>query len=411
MIKKAAPGQLIQGMFVHDLNCSWLEHPFAGNRFLIKDEATLNRIRQLGVKYVFIDTVRGADLPAAAPSAPEVSAPAETPAEAAAKAESPRRRPPPSPPQIPMLEELERAREVHSATANAVSGLFDDLRRGRPMALGRFDPLIELMLGSLQRNKHALVSLGRLRQLDHYTYEHSVSVSVLLMAFGRDLGMSEDVLHDLALGGMLHDIGKSRVDPAILNKPAALDAREKSIMRSHVSWGERILEGDPEIPAIGREVASQHHERLDGSGYPRQLAGQEISIHGQMAAIADIYDALSTDRSYSSGIEPTESLRRLLEWPEGKLSPTLVQHFIRCVGIYPVGSLVRLASNRLAVVIEASSEALLRPKVRVVYDTKRNCRLPAVDLDLNETGRGEERILNCERVGTCGIVPFAHMSA
>jgi HD-GYP domain-containing protein (c-di-GMP phosphodiesterase class II) len=209
---------------------------------------------------------------------------------------------------------------------------------------------------------------------------------------------------------MLHDIGKMRVPDHILNKPDKLTDPEFLIMKSHVVLGLETLRETPGISRTVIQVAGEHHERFGGSGYPEQLSGGEISQLGRMAAIVDVYDAITSNRIYHKGMEPPAALTKLFEWSEQHFDPELVQHFIQAIGIYPVGSLVRLASNRLAVVMEQGGHGLLFPTVRVVYDIQRGRKLAPVDLDLTDPVTGGDAILRNEEPENWGIDPFEYLT-
>jgi len=177
-------------------------------------------------------------------------------------------------------------------------------------------------------------------------------------------------VHAVGLGGLLHDIGKARMPDEVLNKPGPLTEEEFDIMRQHVHCGLEILSESPELPELSLRLVAEHHERHDGSGYPERLAGDDISQAGKMAAIVDVYDALSSDRVYHDGQHPTIVLRRILEWSRDRFDQELTQRFIQCVGIYPVGTLVQMSDGTLAVIVQANPESLLRPVVRVIYKIK-----------------------------------------
>jgi len=196
-------------------------------------------------------------------------------------------------------------------------------------------------------------------------------------------------VHQAGLGGLLHDTGKMRIPSEILNKPGRLTEEEFATMRSHVVLSREILTDAPGITPEVIQIACEHHEKMSGGGYPEGIAGPQISPLGRMAAIVDCYDAITSNRCYHKGMEPSEALKKLLEWSGTHLDVELVQHFIRVLGIYPVGALVRLNSGRLGVVVE-QEEDLLQPIVRVVYDSKLRMRIPPRDLHLKGSIDGIE---------------------
>ena len=197
---------------------------------------------------------------------------------------------------------------------------------------------------------------------------------------------------EIAIGALLHDVGKARVPDEILNKPGKLTDAEFDRMKSHVVQSKIILQATPGISPIALDVAAQHHERFDGSGYPNKLAGQGISLYGRMGAIVDVYDAITSDRVYHKGMAPTEALRKLLDWSANHFEPRLVKAFIRSVGIYPTGALVRLESKRLAVVQAQHADNPMQPTVKVIFHTAGHYLRPE-DVDLR---RSQDRIVGHE---------------
>ncbi|UCZ57681.1 HD-GYP domain-containing protein [Desulfurispirillum indicum] len=401
MKKKISLDDLIPGMFIADLNCGWLDHPFASTRFLVRNTMTISKIRALGIEELWIDTSKGRDVPRkkvevvideADKQAPP---PAEAEADVASQQEVEKNEGQKSdlkvvlPPQpVPLGEEIRMARRTHHEASQTITNMMNDIRMGRSIKTETSAPIVERMTDSIFRNQNALLSLGRIRNQDQYTFQHSVSVSVLMMIFAKSQGYDIDTIHHIGQGALLHDIGKVKVPNEILNKPGKLTDEEFAIMKQHATYSGEILSGTPEISPICVEVAAQHHERWDGSGYPKGLKGDQISPYAQMAAVADVYDAITSDRCYHKGQHPTVVLRRLLEWSEQHFCPSMVQRFIQCVGIYPPGTLVRLKSGKLAVVMESASEKdgrrdLLHPVVRAIFCTKEHRYMRPEILDLS----------------------------
>jgi HD-GYP domain-containing protein (c-di-GMP phosphodiesterase class II) len=215
----------------------------------------------------------------------------------------------------------------------------------------------------------------------------------------------------VGIGGMLHDIGKMKVPDEILNKPGKLTDEEFDIMRSHVVHSRDILSDTPGIAQASLDVAAQHHERFDGSGYPLKLKGSEMSIYGQMASIVDVYDAITSDRCYHKGMEPTVALRKMFEWSKFHFNPELVHTFVRSIGIYPVGTLVMLESGRIGIVIEQREASLAQPLVRVVFNAKKDYYIKPEDVDLSKPlGRGgADKIVSHESPAKWGIDPHKFM--
>ena len=285
-----------------------------------------------------------------------------------------------------------------------------EVRVGRQIELEPVKNAVAPLVSSILRNKDALLGLTRIRHKDKYTFEHSVGAAVLLASFAKEMELDGDSIIKIGIGGLLHDIGKTRVPNQILNKPRKLTEEEFVIMRRHVVHSREILEQTSGIDPVSLAVAADHHERYDGSGYPEGKEGLEISLYGRMAAIVDVYDAMTATRVYRKAIEPHEVLRKLIEWSKFQFESELVQRFIQCVGIYPVGTLVSLASGRIAVVLASGTAGLLYPLVRIVYDTHKKKPIPPIDLDLSELpADSEERIVGAELSGAWGIDPNAYM--
>ncbi len=396
-IKKIPVEKLRPGMYIEDVNCSWLDHPFVANPFPVKDDKRIQEIRALGIHEVYIDTAKGLDL-ADAPTQAEVRS--EIGERMAAIAEEPRKREP----RTELAVEVQRARKLHGEANRVVKGMLRDIRLGKQIEMELVEPLVERMVDSIFRNQDALLPLARLKEHDNYTFQHSVSVCALLVAFARSLGLERKIIKEIAIGGLLHDVGKAQVPDEILNKPAKLTDAEFAKMKSHVVQSIVILQNTPGISQIALDVAGQHHERFDGTGYPNKLKGEEISLYGRMGAIVDVYDAITSDRVYHTGMAPTAALGRLLEWSKYHFDPALVRTYVKCVGIYPTGSLVRLESGRLAIVREQHGDKMMQPKVTVIFHTEHRRYLPPEDMDLAWSGC-RDRITGHEEFEDWGIDP------
>ena len=376
-IKKIDVADLRPGMYIHDLNCVWMDHPFVTNHFKVKDAKRVQEIRELGIHEVYIDTQKGMGV-ANAPTQAEVDADIARDLEAIGEAPNEETR------RVELAEEVSRARQLHGEANRVVKGILSDVRLGKQIEMEQVEPLVENMVDSIFRNQDALLPLARLKEHDNYTFQHSVSVCALLVSFARGLGLERAIIKEVAIGGLLHDVGKAKVPDEILNKPAKLSEAEFAKMKSHVVQSIIILQNTPGVSQIALDVAGQHHERFDGSGYPNKLKGEEISLYGRMGAIVDVYDALTSDRVYHKGMAPTAALGRLLEWSKFHFDPKLVQHYVRSLGIYPTGSLVKMVSGRLGVVTEQHGDKPMQPKVRVIFHAvhKRYLQPEIVDLAL-----------------------------
>lgn len=381
MIKKIPVEQLQPGMHIHDLNCSWMEHTFLRGSFKVKGEKEVRKILAHGIREVYIDTGKGLDT-VDGRSETEVCADLDQEMIEVAIQAKPAKA-------VSLREEFARARNIHATANEIVRNVLQDVRLGKQLELEQIEPVVERITGSIFRNKDALINLGRIKQKDDYTFQHSVSMCTLLISFCRALDMEHETIRLVGVGGLLHDIGKMRVPSEILNKPGKLNEQEFAVMKSHVVHSREILMKTPGIAQASIDVAAQHHERHDGSGYPRGLKGADMSLYGQMAAIVDVYDALTSDRCYHQGMQPTEALRKLLEWSKFHFNPGLIHAFIRSIGIYPVGTLVQLESGMLAVVVEQREKSLLQPLVRAIFNTRKGHYITPQEIDLSKPlGRG-----------------------
>ncbi len=398
MIKKINKDELKVGMYIHDLNCGWLDHNFFRRRFMLKSESDLKKIHESGTIELYIDTDKGLD--AVGPTEQEVQE------EIREKLQEVAERSHGESEQTSHRQELEVAKKIQGEATKVITNILSDIRLGKQIEVERVSPVVGQITESILRNQGTLVSLCRIKERDTYTFQHSVSVCTLLVTFCRYMGMGREVIQEAGMGGMLHDIGKMRVPDNILNKPGKLTDAEFAIMKSHVTLGVDILKQTPGVSTTVMQISGEHHERFDGSGYPDKQKAQAISQLGRMAAIVDVYDAITSNRCYHTGMEPSVALQKLFEWSGHHLDEELVQHFIQAIGIYPVGSLVRLESNRLAVVVQQGTAGLLYPVVRLVYDIKKNARLKPVDEDLSNAESGGDHIVSAESPETWKVNPF-----
>lgn len=384
-------------MFISDLNAGWMVHPFQLKQMLIAEETQIAVIKASGIQDIYIDTGRGLDVPDA-PTAAEAAAVTEREIRSTADDTT-------VPPgnSVTMAEEFARARRVYSDATSMVREIMSDVRMGKQIGLSQAQQAVDKIIGSVLRNGSALMVICRLREQDDYTFRHSVNVSVLLVNLAKTMGNDMATLRAVGLGGLIHDVGKMLVNPAVLNKPGRLTDDEFTHMRSHVDQGSLLARQSRGIPKEAMAVLEEHHERYDGSGYPNRLRGEAISIAGRMAALSDVYDAITTERCYHKALSPAEAMRRIFEWSKHHFDPSLTHAFVRSIGIYPVGSLVRLESGFLAVVVEQHEISLLRPVVKAMFDTRRNYFISPREIDLSRPVGAMEQIIGHEDPEAWGI--------
>jgi putative nucleotidyltransferase with HDIG domain len=371
-------------MFLHELCGSWMDHPFWRSKFMIEDPQDIQRIRASSIREAWIDTSKGQD-------AEGGLAKEETDAEimdVLARVEAfdavVER--------VNLEQEMDRAAKICSKSSEAVTSMFHEVRMGKALDASDALPLVEEISSSVMRNPGALISLARLKTKDNYTYMHSVAVCALMVALARQLGMDVNETRRAGMAGLLHDVGKMAIPFDILDKPGKLTDEEFEIIKSHPVEGHKMLLEGRGVDEAALEVCLHHHEKVDGSGYPHRLAGDQISLFAKMGAVCDVYDAITSNRPYKNGWDPAESLRKMAEWSKGHFEERIFQAFVKSIGIYPIGSLVRLKSGRLGVVVDQTEKSLLAPKVKVFYSTKSNLRITPEIVDLS-TSKGTDKIV------------------
>lgn len=393
MQKKIHVSQLRVGMYVENMLGSWMDHPFWRKSFKLDDTEDIRKIQASPVKEVIIDTSKGLDV---ALLMDDIEIPETDVAHAADETEVT-----PSPPLVPpeksakkikritASEERERATRVIAQSKKAVESMFHDVRMGKAVSEEAAMPLIEEISASVSRNEGALISLVRLKTQDDYTYMHSVAVCALMIALSKELGLGEHETREAGLAGLMHDIGKAMIPNEILNKPSALSNEEFDIVKKHPELGHQMLLEANINKEATLDVCLHHHEKMDGTGYPHKLADNAISLLAKMGAVCDVYDAVTSNRPYKAGWEPGVSLQRMAQW-QNHFDQRVFKAFVKSVGIYPIGSIIRLKSGRLAVVVDQSAKSLLTPIVKVFFSTKSMLRIPVEVIDLSKPSANDQ---------------------
>mgnify|MGYP000651643589 CR=1 FL=1 len=293
---------------------------------------------------------------------------------------------------VPIEEEIVRADRLYGHAVDYARDFLDDVRAGRTFDHKASEPVVDGFIDSIFRNESAASALCKLRNYDEYTYTHSINVSVLSIILGKHLGLKRDKLRLLGMGGMFHDVGKAVIPDAILNKPGKLSEREMEIMRTHPREGYEILRRQPGMPPLVARAALEHHERYDGKGYPQALNGADISLISRIVGVVDVYDALTSRRAYKDPLPPGKVLGMMYQWRLSDFQPDIVEHFIKSLGIYPVGSLVRLSNGEFAIVMDHNPDAPLRPLVKIVYDYRMR-QVPSHLVDLADSASNPKTLL------------------
>jgi HD-GYP domain-containing protein (c-di-GMP phosphodiesterase class II) len=392
MLKRIPVNQLSLGMHLQAFCGAWLDHPFWRTEFVLSDPNDITLILESSITEVWIDVSKGLDVEPS--ETQEAIAPVEKIPEPAPVVQE----------KTSFNNELKRAAKICSRGKEAVVSMFQEARMGKAIEAEAAAPLVEEISNSVLRNPGALISLARLKTADDYTYMHSVAVCALMIALSRKLGLDDSQTREAGMAGLLHDLGKALMPMEILNKPGKLTDAEFAIVKTHPEEGHKLLLAGKGISEIVKDVCLHHHEKIDGSGYPKKLNGDTMTLFAKMGAVCDVYDAITSNRPYKAGWDPAESIKRMAEW-KGHFDPIVFQAFVKSLGIYPVGSLVRLESGKLGVVVEQGEQSLLKPKVKVFFSTKSQAYITPELIDI---ARSPEKIAGREDAAKWGIKNVDH---
>ena len=386
MLKKIKVQDLRLGMYIHEICGSWMEHPFWKKSFKLSRQKDLDTLLECGIKELWIDSAKGLDVEGQVETVSAERKDAEV--ETALKRAVDHGSRPEVVQRVAMREELARAKRVQAKAKQAVISMFAEARMGNAIKVEEADALVGEINDTIARNSDALLSLIRLKNADDYTYLHSVAVCALMIALARQLGLDSALTQKLGVAGLLHDVGKIFIPGEVLNKPGKLTDEEFATVKDHPRLGWEMLRKSDGIDEIALDVCLHHHERVDGKGYPDHLSGEELSLFARMGAVCDVYDAITSNRCYKAGWEPAEALRKMAEWKDGHFDEAVFQGFIKAVGIYPTGTLVKLKSGRLGVVIEQTPDNLLSPIVKVFFSTRTQSPITQELVDLSKSPDG-----------------------
>ncbi len=374
MKKRIAIADLQIGMFVSELDRPWLETPFLFQGIEVRCQKDIDELRQY-CKFVYIDTqwVEQLDSPTLrsvrkVPIDPEINEIEQKKIEfeILKKSVEPHQRTVYED-KTTLEEEIEKIGETRQFAQNLISEIMEDVRLGKALRPDLAKQTVHQISESVIRNPDALICYNQLKHVHQYTAEHSMRVCVLALVFGRHLGFEEEQLQTLGLGALLHDMGKMKIPLDVLNKPGELTQEEALLMEEHVPLGVEILENTTDIPPLSIEVARCHHERFDGSGYKSGLKGDNIGLFGLIGGIVDFYDAVTSDRVYRKGLPPHVMLREMYKLRQRSFDAHLVEQFIQCIGVYPIGSIVELNTGDIGVVTTMNRQRRLKPRVSLVY--------------------------------------------
>lgn len=426
-MKKKIPVDDIQiGMYVSELDRPWTETPFLFQGFMVRNDNHINELRKRCI-YVVIDIEQGDDI------SPEKLSPGfEQRMQALQEKEEklnkkfdglisdtkPRPRRYNLPKREPYIdkktfeEELATAKQIESDARVAIRAALENIRNKKTIDLGLARNIVTRMADSVVRNPDALVCLSQLKELSEYTALHSIRCTIIGLAFGRHLVLSREDLVELGLGMLLHDVGMAMLPPEILEKKGGLDTKEFETMERHIAWSLKILEQSGGVSNIVKQITEQHHERWDGTGYPKHITEEKITLFGSIGAIVDVYDAVTSERTYGDPMSAEEALKKMYEWRDKDFSGELIEEFIRCMGIFPIGSLVELSTGAIGVVVTINRARRLKPKVALVLTADKTPLGHKSIVDLADPALGGEDEVKIKRVlptGTHDINPMDHL--
>ncbi|GHE84212.1 phosphodiesterase [Thalassotalea profundi] len=285
----------------------------------------------------------------------------------------------------PFYNEIKKANTLYEDAKVLQAQLLEKVKLGQVIQISKIQSTTDNIVESIFRNQDALSCLSRLQTKGSYLLEHSLNVAILMSIFSKKLGFDKRVIQEVTLGAFLHDIGKVLLPKEILNKHRELNSKEDKIWQSHVLLGIKLLDDSPSISHIAARMIKEHHERLDGSGFPAGLQKNEISIFGRMMAIVDTYDTMTSGRPYKESIPPITAFKALVKQSPHLFDDELVEKFIHCIGVYPVGTLVKLNSGKLGLISKLNPRRPLHPFVKVFYNTRLNQAIPIQEMDLSES--------------------------
>ena len=370
------------GMFVTAIEHS--KRVNLANAGRVASDKAIDQLRQSNVKFAWVDRELSADGCEFKPV--DVSATNPIPNQTVSPAST-------TPKRSSRFSQQQRASKIIREAKGLAHKLINQTFEGKVIDVADIDNWADDLIESVLTDSDALQCVSALRNKDKYLLEHSVNVACLLVSFGQHLKLPKETLKHMAIGGIINDVGKIKVDDEVLHKPARLTPEEFEHMKLHQVYAKQIITNVKGLSDISRDVCLMHHEKLDGKGYPSGLAGEQIPIHGRMSCIVDIYDALTSDRCYKKGMSSAEAFKILLSLTPHHLDKDLVYKFINCIGIYPVGSIVELSDGRVGIVWTSNLDEPLKPEVKCFYSRKYKRYVDVAYIDLKHAPIKIERAI------------------
>jgi len=349
------------GMYVAELDRPWTDTPFLFQGFILRERDEIAVLCE-HCEYVYVDSEQ---------SRPDVAAKLVSlrpvPEARSAKAKVSRKT---GFREVEFRRSLTRSHAIYRDARSWIDQMLEDSRLGNSVDTDQARSLVTQLADEVIRNPDALVWLTYLKSRDEYTATHCMNVCILALTFGRCLGLAEVALHQLGLGALLHDLGKMQIPDEVLNKPGRLTEEEFAVIKRHPGLGFAMLRDDKNLDKASLHIVLHHHERLDGCGYPRGLNEKKIPLLTRISSIVDVYDAITSDRCYHDGIAPAQALENLFKWAPGNFDVGLLEGFIKCIGIYPIGSVVRLSSGEVGIIVASDECNRLKPILLIVQNAE-----------------------------------------
>jgi len=414
-LKEIPVDELKVGMYVQDVGRGWLYHPWLTKSKRITDAQDIEKLKEYGITRVVVDLARGdAAEPTAEPGQPvppegrtEPAAPEfKEPTGEIEKIERRKgSRADTRPDSVSIEKELPQARETYFEALSLIREFMADIEAERRVDIGEVYSMVDDIIDSVYRNRAAFATLLKLREYDDYIFAHPLNVTVLALTLGRQVGLQPSQLRELGLGTMFHDVGMASLPPKILINPGKLTEEEFELVKKHPVIGTKMMKEYPDIPSSSLRVILYHHERMDGSGYPKGLSGDQLDPFIIISGLADVFDACSSKRIYNKGVQPYQALRVIFKMRGTGFPNYWVDQFIFCMGIYPPGTGVQLNTGEIGVVTAINFSSLLRPRVKIVIDTNGFPLAKPRPIDLNDPSFLQREIIKPVPKQKLGIDP------
>ncbi|MBQ4800230.1 HD-GYP domain-containing protein [Pseudoalteromonas sp. MMG006] len=339
---------------------------------LVRNKSIIQRLVSEGVLELLIDFTKG-----------DAAIPAKYKPQNKSKTFNSQQKADKTPTAITLEQEFAKASVNYDQQGRKLQSLYGDLTSGLSLNVKVLDEIASEIVSSVFRNANAMSILTRIKDKHSYNWRHMINCAIFTAVFAKYLGYEEPLVQELAMGALLHDLGQAKLPQGIFSKPSKVTNNELIAIKKHVAQGLGLVKGEKGITPLMLDMIVNHHERLDGSGYPRAIQGDKISRPARIMAIVDVYDAMTADRPHQDGDEPINALRYLLA-NKHMFDAELVQHFIKCLGVHPVGTIVKLTNDRLALVLEGNKLNPIKPKVKLFYNAKHSHHITPKNIDLSD---------------------------